>query len=94
MPGIIWMELISRYHNNLLARYIYIEKTLELVIRHYYWPTFWANIEVYVKECDVCITLKSVKYKLYKGLQSLPMPTHCCKDLFMDFNTGLPVSTN
>ena len=37
---------------------------------------------------------KSVQYKLYDDLQSLPVLTYPCKDLSMDFVTGLLVSTN
>ena len=31
IPEIIWIELISRYHNNLLASHFGIKKTYELV---------------------------------------------------------------
>ncbi len=39
IPKVIHSELISRHHNDPLAGYFGIEKTLELIARKYYWPT-------------------------------------------------------
>ena len=47
-----------------------------------------------MKGCNVCLALKAVRHKPYGDLQSLPVSTHCWKDLLMDFVTGLPVSTD
>ena len=94
VPKVIWTELISRHHNDLLARYFGIDKTKELIGRKYYWPSLWKDIEAYVKGCDVCLSSKAVKHKPYKDLQSLPVPIHWWKDLAMDFVTRLRISTD
>ena len=94
LPEIIRTEIISRHHDDPLAGHFGVEKTRELVARKYYWPTLRADIEAYIKGCDVCIASKAVRHKPYGDLQSLPVPTHRWKDLSMDFVTGLPVSTN
>ena len=94
LPEIIRTEIISRHHDDPLAGHFGIEKTRELVARKYYWPTLRADIDAYVKGCDVCLASKAVRHKPYGDLQSLPVPTHRWKDLSMDFVTGLPVSTN
>ena len=91
IPEIIRTELISRHHNNPLASHFGIEKTQELVVWKYYWPTLRHDIDNYVKGCNVCLALKAVQHKLYGDLQSLPIPTHCWKDLSMDFVTDLPI---
>ena len=94
LPEIIRTEIISKHHDDLLAGHFGIQKTRELVARKYYWPTLRADIEAYVKGCDVCIASKAVRDKPYGDLQSLPVHTYHWKDLFIDFAIGLPVSTN
>ena len=94
VPEIIRTELISKHHDDLLAGHFGIEKTRELIARKYYWPSLRADVEAYVKGCDVCLASKAVRHKLHGDLQSLPIPTHQWKDLSMDFVTGLPVSAD
>ena len=91
---IIRTEIISRHYDDPLARHFGIEKTRELVFQKYYWPTLRADINTYMKRCDVCLTLKAVKHKLYRDLQLLPVSTYHWKDLSIDFVIGLPISTN
>ena len=92
VPEIIRSEVISRHHNDSLARYFGIDKTRELVGRKYYWPSLRRDVESYVRGCDVCLASKAVRHKPYGDLQSLPIPTHRWKDLSIDFVTGLPLS--
>ena len=94
VPEIIRTELISRHHDDPLAGHFGIEKTRELVARKYYWETLCHDVEVYVRGCDVCLASKAVRHKPYGNLQQLPVPTHCWKDLSMDFVTGLPQSAD
>ncbi len=94
VPKVIRSELISTYHDNLLAGHFDIEKTYELIVRKYYWPMLQRDVEAYVKSCDVCLVSKAVCHKPYGDLQSLPVPTHRWKHLSMDFVTGLPISAN
>ena len=94
VPEAIRTELISRHHDDPLARHFGIDKTKDLVGQKYYWLSLRKDIEAYVKGCDVCLGLKAVRHKLYGDLQSLPVPTHRWKNLSMDFVTGLSISNN
>lgn len=91
---IIQTKLISQHYNNFLIENFSINKTKELTSRKYSWPSFQKNIVAYIKGCNICLTLKVVRYKLYKDLQLLLIPTHYWKDFFMDFMTGLLILTN
>ena len=94
IPEIIRSEVISRHHDDPLARHFGIDKTKELVGRKYYWPSLRKDVENYVRGYDVCLASKAVRHKPYGDLQSLPVPTHRWKDLSMDFVTGLPLSAD
>ena len=73
---IIQIKLISQYHNNLLAKHFSINKNKELIRQKYYWLSFKKDVKTYVKGCDVCFALKTVKHKPYKNLQALPITTY------------------
>lgn len=47
-----------------------------------------------MKDCEGCLASKAVKDKPYSGFQSLLILTHHWKDLFIDFMTGLSISSN
>lgn len=68
---IVKNKLISSDYNDLLVGYFRINKTPEVIIKKYYWPTLRRNIEVYVTSCDIFLVLKTIKYKIYNDLQSL-----------------------
>ena len=76
VPEAIRTELISRHHDDPLARYFGIDKTRELVGRKYYWPSLKRDVESYVRGCDVYLASKAVCHKPYGDLQSLLVPTH------------------
>ena len=76
VPEIIRSEVISRHHNDPLARHFGIDKTRKLVGRKYYWPSLRKDVENYVRGCDVCLASKAVRHKPYGDLQSLSVPTH------------------
>ena len=65
MLEIIQTKFISRHHNNSLVSHFDINKIKELINRKYYWPSLGKNIEVYIKNCNVCLALKAVGHKPY-----------------------------
>ena len=83
--------MISRHHDNLFAEHFEIKKTRELVARKYFWPTFRQDVEVYMKGCNICLALKTVRYKQYEDLQFLPILIYWWNDFFIDFVTGFPL---
>ena len=90
----IWTDLISSHHNNPLAGHFGIKKTYKFLTPKYYWPTFYHDVKVSVKDCDVCLSSKAVCHKPYSDLQLLPVLTDRWNNILMDFMIGLPVSIN
>ena len=66
----------------------------EFMKRKYHWPSFYYDVKDYMNKCNICLALKTVQYKLYGELQSLPIFIYCWKDLLMNFVTGLLISTD
>lgn len=56
--------------------------------------TICYNVKAYIKGYDVCLASKTVRYKLYGDLQSLPISIYRWKDLSIDFVTGLLISVD
>ena len=90
----IWIELISRYYNNPLAGHFGIKKICKLLAQKYYWPTFRYNVEAYIKDCDICLALKTVCHKPCNDFHSFFVPMHWWKNLLIDFVTYLSISIN
>ena len=86
--------MIICHHDDLLAEHFGIDKTRELVGRKYYWPNLRKDVKNFIRGCDVCLTSKAVRHKLYRDLQFLPVSSHQWKDLSIDFVMGLPLSAN
>ena len=55
---------------------------------------FYRDVKNYVRGCNIYLALKAFCHKPYGDLQSLPVPTHCRKDLLMDFVTCLLILTD
>ena len=94
VPEIIKTKLISRHHDNPLVGHFGIEKIQELLSRKYYLLTLRRDVEDYMRGCDICLALKTIRHKPYGDLQSLLVPTHGWKDLLIDFITSLPILTD
>ena len=94
MPEIFRTEFISQYHNNFLTSYFSINKTRKFTSWKYYCPSLKKDVEAYVKVCDVYLALKIVKHKLYNDMQALLVLSYQQKELSIEPEIGLVVSTN
>ena len=84
--------MISCHHNNPLAGHFGIDKTKKLVGWKYYWPSLGKDVKIDVWGCDIYLVSKTICHKPYGDLQSMPLPTHQCKILSINFMTGLFLS--
>lgn len=53
LPEIIKTNIISKYYNNSLIGYFEIKENLKLITQKYYQPNLQANINIYMKDCNV-----------------------------------------
>ena len=53
------VEIIQLHYNTLVTGHERKWKTMELVIRNYWWPGVTKDIGKYVEECDVCQKIKN-----------------------------------
>lgn len=94
MRKIVRSKLIGKHPNNSLMDRYRVNKTKKVINRKYYWPSLKRDVKTYVKGYDVFLALKTIKHKPYNDLQSIQIPTYYWKNLFIDFVTGLLISTD
>ena len=56
---VLRVEMIQLHHDILVAGYRRKWKTMELVIRNYWWPGIIKDVEKYIEECDMCQRMKN-----------------------------------
>ncbi len=86
------LNILQRRHDAPVAGHPGREKTIELILRDYWWPGLAKDVGRYVEECHSCSRNKArhhVPYGLYKPI---PVPTQPGAALSFDFIEGLPVS--
>jgi hypothetical protein len=86
------LEILKSRHDSKVAGHYGIRKTVELVMRDYWWPKLWEFIRDYVQSCDVCARSKPSRHKPYGLLMPLEAPKRPWESVSMDFITDLPKS--
>lgn len=81
--------LVHESHSGGLMGHFGVNKTLDMVMEHFFWPHMRKTVE---KICASCITCKQAKSKVNpNGLYTpLPLSSSPWIDLSMDFILGLP----
>ena len=86
------VEILNLCHDAKTAGHLGIEKTLELVLRNYYWPGIRAFVKRYCRTCDTCARNKSSRHAPYGHLHPLPIPEGVWDSVSMDYIVELPES--
>ena len=68
------LQVLKSCHDAPLAGHYGVKKTLELVVRNYWWPNLRDFVKEYVKSCDVCGRAKLGKHRPYGLLHPLSVP--------------------
>jgi hypothetical protein len=88
--GSLRQDLLHEHHDSILAGHFGVDKTVKLMLRHYYWPSLMRDVKHYVKTCPSCALGKSSTQKPAGLLQPLPIPEKRFETITMDFVTALP----
>jgi hypothetical protein len=81
--------LLQESHAGGLMGHFGREKTLLMLVDHFFWPRMRRDVDRYVRRCIVCNTSKS-KLKPHGLYTPLPAPITPWEDISMDFVLGLP----
>ena len=90
MPkGSIRRLLVKEAHVGGLMGHFGVQKTLDMLQDHFYWPYMKHDVHKFYEQCIVCKHSKSrvMPHSLYSPLL---VPEYPWTDLSMDFVLGLP----
>ena len=87
-------KVLAANHDHVTAGHLGMDKTMELVSRHYYWRGIAQTVQRYIKSCKPCQRNKSGNQKPAGLLQPLPIPTRNWEHVSLDLIGPLPTTVN
>ena len=80
--------LIREAHGGGVAGHFGVNKTVELLQEHFYWPKMVGDVSTIISRCGACQRAKST---FHKGIYTpFPVPSRPWEDVSMDFSVALP----
>ena len=79
---------------SVVGGHVGMNKTLELINRHFYWPKMHKEIKHYISSCQKCQESKPANTLPMGLLQPLPIPDRRWQQVTMDFIVQLPKTKN
>ena len=92
VPDAFHIELLQEVHDLPSSSHPGINRTVDLIRRHYYRPGHVAKVRQYVRNCHHCQRSKAPRDSTNGLLVPLPSPEQPWQDIAMDLITGLPMS--
>jgi hypothetical protein len=94
MPNVggLQTEVIKTNYHLPWAGLYGVQRTLDLVVRKYFWPGMRRDVIQYVKNCAMCTQTKLIWHKPWGTAQSPPTPREPWTDIALDFIVRLPES--
>ena len=88
------LTVVRQCHDAKVAGHFGRDKTMELLMRNYYWPDMDKWVRNYIRTCDVCPRNKTPRHKKHGRLQPFDIPYRPWEHISMDFITDLPKVNN
>ena len=86
-------EIVTSFHDSMLARHPGFFKTLYLIKEHYWWPGMTVFLKKYIDGCTICQQMKPNTHPMVTPLMPIKSVAHRpFQQIMMDFITDLPVS--
>lgn len=88
-------KILEHTHNSLEGRHSDIVVMTKRIQEYFYWPNLTADVQEFVKACDMCQRYKAEHIASQGLLQPLPIPNEAWEIIsldFVDFVEGLPRS--
>jgi len=82
-------RIISTNHDDRLSGHQGRDRTLDLIRRHFWWPSMSADVEEYINSCAECQRSKSSNQPVHGLLQPIDIPSEPWEDVSTDFCCGL-----
>ena len=80
--------LVKEVHEGSIAGHFGIQKTLDMLAKHFFWPRMLGTVGKHVLRCETCL---KAKVTFHKGeYLPLPIPHRPWEHLSMDFMMALP----
>ena len=87
------LHLIKDFHEVPAAGHPGRSKTLELLLRQYYWPRMHKDVDRFLRNCHTCQRSRTSRHAPFRILRPLPIPDGGgWRHISMDFITSLPWS--
>jgi len=86
------LQMLQDHHDAPAMRHPGCAKTLELLMRKYFWPSMWKDVDQFVRNCHVCCRTNSTRHAPYRALRPLLVPGRPWQHVPINFLTGLPRS--
>ena len=87
-------KLLYLFYDCLSAGHWGVQKTLDLIQRHYTWPGIKKDMQKYIETCAKYQAKAIHRHKPYGQLEPIPIPTDPTiapfKEISLDWITGLP----
>ena len=90
IPSILRQDVFREFHTKGPAAHPGIKGTIAIITTDYYWPKLRADVEDWVKNCDVCQRMKNRTHKKHGELLPIDPVPRFWGVVTTDLITGLP----
>ena len=90
VPASLQTEIIQEHHSNVVSGHFSWNRTVDLIGRHFWWPSLRQSVQTFVSGCLSCQRSKASHQRPFGLLAPLEIPDTRWNTVTMDFITDLP----